>query len=57
MPSEKACQILAAGAGSQWDPEIIDVFMSIVDDIERIREDYSRSDPPRRVKNTTRKSG
>lgn len=44
MPVEKALELLADGAGSQWDPELVDTFMSILPDIEEIRTTYRGTD-------------
>jgi HD-GYP domain-containing protein (c-di-GMP phosphodiesterase class II) len=44
MPVEKALELLVDGAGTQWDPEIVDTFMSILPDIEEIRVTYRGTD-------------
>lgn len=44
MPLERAISILRDGAGSQWDAEMVDIFLRITPDIVRIRESYRR--PP-----------
>ena len=36
MPDEKIDEIFRAGAGHQWDPEVIDAFFRVRDDIRRI---------------------
>lgn len=53
MSHEKAIGILTDGAGSQWDPEIIDVFLAIQGELEMIgaNTDAMRS-PARRTKGT-----
>jgi len=38
MPDEKIDAIFRAGAGSQWDPEVVDAFFEIRDEIRRIAE-------------------
>ena len=42
MPQEKAESILQSGAGTQWDPELLDIFFRIMPDIVSIRETYTR---------------
>ena len=48
MPVEKAIDILAEGAGTQWDCELIDAFFRILPDIEAIRNSYDRPPLPKR---------
>ena len=36
MPDEKVDEILRAGAGQQWDPQVVDAFFRVRDDIRRI---------------------
>ena len=36
MPDEKVEEILRAGAGQQWDPEVVDAFFRVREDIRRI---------------------
>jgi response regulator RpfG family c-di-GMP phosphodiesterase len=40
MPQERAESILRAGAGRQWDPELIDAFFRCMPDIITIKESY-----------------
>jgi HD-GYP domain-containing protein (c-di-GMP phosphodiesterase class II) len=40
MPQEKAEAILRQGAGSHWDPDLIEVFLQIMPDIISIRQSY-----------------
>lgn len=40
MPHEKAVSILRSGAGTQWDAQCVEAFLSVVDDIIAIRYDY-----------------
>jgi len=50
MPHEKAITILREGAGTQWDPEVIDAFFQIVHEIIEIRESYQpRQHPDRKL--------
>jgi HD-GYP domain-containing protein (c-di-GMP phosphodiesterase class II) len=44
MPVEKALELLADGAGTQWDPDLVDTFMNILSDIEEIRVTYRGTD-------------
>jgi len=39
MPIDKVHNILRSGAGSQWDPEVVDAFFEIHEDIQRIAKD------------------
>jgi response regulator RpfG family c-di-GMP phosphodiesterase len=36
MPDEKIDAIFRSGAGSQWDPEVVDAFFHARDDIREI---------------------
>lgn len=45
MPQEKAESILRAGAGKQWDPELIDAFFRCMPDIIAIKDTYQRTAP------------
>ena len=36
MPDERVDEILRAGAGQQWDPEVVEAFFRARDDIRRI---------------------
>jgi HD-GYP domain-containing protein (c-di-GMP phosphodiesterase class II) len=49
MPHEKAMGILRDGAGTQWDPEAVEAFMQIEQDIISMRETYTPRDKPNRV--------
>ena len=49
MPLEKAVGILADGAGQQWDPQLVETFISILPDILSIKDNYQRPPIPRRV--------
>ncbi|QEG34208.1 HD-GYP domain-containing protein [Bythopirellula goksoeyrii] len=49
MPLEKAINILAEGAGTQWDADLVDAFLRILPDIQEIRESYSRPPLPKRT--------
>lgn len=40
MPQDKAIEILRGGAGTQWDPALIDLFLKILPEIELIRYFY-----------------
>ena len=53
MPIEKAIDILAEGAGSQWDAELIDAFLRILPDILEIRDSYRRPSLPQRTERAT----
>lgn len=45
MPAEKVEAILRAGAGTQWDPRVIDAFFAILKEIRQFCGDYrSRSE-------------
>jgi HD-GYP domain-containing protein (c-di-GMP phosphodiesterase class II) len=48
MPMEKAIQILADGAGTQWDAYLVDAFLRILPDILEIRNSYQRPPLPDR---------
>jgi HD-GYP domain-containing protein (c-di-GMP phosphodiesterase class II) len=48
MPHEKAMEILRDGAGTQWDPEAVEAFMKIEQDIISMRENYTPRDKPHR---------
>ena len=40
MPHDKAIEILRQGAGSQWDAQVVDAFLSVIEDIIAIRYGY-----------------
>ena len=46
MPHEKAASIILEGRGTQFDPDVVDVFMSIQDEIQDIAARYSDADCP-----------
>ncbi len=48
MSHEKAIELLQAGAGSQWDPEMVDAFLEIIDEIIEIRDSYQPRPRPER---------
>ncbi|HEX6961998.1 MAG TPA: HD-GYP domain-containing protein [Lacipirellula sp.] len=48
MPHEKALEILKSGAGTQWDTEVMDAFLNVIDDISAIRYGYSQVERPTR---------
>ncbi len=49
MPDKKAMQVLIDGAGTQWDPEVIQAFIQSQSRISRIRETYRPTPPKKRV--------
>ena len=50
MPHGKAASIIFEGRGTQFDPDVVDVFMSIQDQLEEIAERYSDADKPEDAK-------
>lgn len=48
MSVEKAVEIFKQGAGSQWDAQLIELFLKILPDIVAIKESYSRPPLPER---------
>ena len=46
MPHEKAISILREGAGTQWDVQVVDAFLSTIDDITAIRYGYKPHERP-----------
>lgn len=44
MPLEKCFEIIRAGSGSDFDPKIADLFLSIRDDIESIHDNYMKQE-------------
>jgi response regulator RpfG family c-di-GMP phosphodiesterase len=48
MPHNKAIEILRQGAGTQWDEQVIDAFLSIIEDIIAIRYGYRAHERPAR---------
>ncbi len=53
MPVEKAINIIAEGAGTQWDAELVDAFLRIMPDIQEIRDSYRHPPLPKRTKHAT----
>lgn len=49
MPQERVERILREGAGSQWDPAVVDAFFRALEDIRRIWTGYQPPPPPRRT--------
>ncbi|HZZ27918.1 MAG TPA: HD domain-containing phosphohydrolase [Pirellulales bacterium] len=45
MPDEKLDAILREGAGTQWDPEVIEAFFAVRDKIRRIEHSESKTAP------------
>lgn len=56
MPIEKAIEILADGAGTQWDAQLVDAFLRILPDILEIRRTYRRPPLPTRKDSATKTS-
>lgn len=48
MPEERVERILREGAGTQWDPAVIDAFFRALDDIRRMWHAYQPPPPPKR---------
>ena len=48
MPQERVERILREGAGTQWDPAVIDAFFRALDDIRRMWHAYQPPPPPKR---------
>jgi putative two-component system response regulator len=44
MPHEKAVAIMREGRGSHFDPDILDAFLELVDEFERISRQFADSD-------------
>jgi hypothetical protein len=55
MPLEKAVTILKQGAGTQWDADLVEAFLSILPDILKIRDSYKR--PPLPVRKSQQIDG
>ena len=49
MPVEKALEILESGAGSQWDSELVSLFIDNIQDIIAIKNEYRPSIPKLRT--------
>jgi HD-GYP domain-containing protein (c-di-GMP phosphodiesterase class II) len=48
MPHEKAMEIIRDGSGSQWDSEVVEAFLAVIDDITAIRYGYTQIERPAR---------
>ena len=48
LPQEKAEEILRQGAGTQWDPEIVEVFLQIMPETLHDADSYEPRRPPAR---------
>jgi HD-GYP domain-containing protein (c-di-GMP phosphodiesterase class II) len=48
LQQEQAEEILRQGAGTQWDPDIVEVFLQIMPETLRIRNNYEPRRPPAR---------
>lgn len=48
MPQERVEEILQAGAGTQWDPKVIDAFFRVLPDIQKICDTYQPHPMPSR---------
>ncbi|WP_197528911.1 HD-GYP domain-containing protein [Aeoliella mucimassa] len=46
MPTQKALSILEEGAGSQWDSQLVQAFLEVIDRIELIRNTYRLHERP-----------
>jgi HD-GYP domain-containing protein (c-di-GMP phosphodiesterase class II) len=55
MPQEKAEEILRAGAGSQWDPRVVETFLGIMAEIIEIRDNYEPRVLSKRIKGSVKK--
>jgi putative two-component system response regulator len=40
LPNEEVCSLMASGRGSQFDPEVLDVFLGQFPEVERIQADH-----------------
>ncbi len=49
MPHAKALEILRIGAGVQWDAQVVDAFLSVIEDIIAIRYGYRQVERPARA--------
>ncbi|MCA9233096.1 MAG: HD-GYP domain-containing protein [Planctomycetales bacterium] len=50
MSVERAVEIFKQGAGTQWNTELVDLFLEILPEIVAIKEGYQRPPLPQRVK-------
>ncbi len=48
LPQEQAEEILRRGAGVQWDPAIVEAFLRIMPETQRLRETHEPRTPPNR---------
>jgi len=55
MSSDQAVEILRDGAGTQWDTNLVDAFIDILDEIKAIRANYQPTIPPNRPPTTPQK--
>ena len=46
MSCKQALSTLCDGAGSQWDPHMVQIFVNLSADIKQIQQDYCRTSPP-----------
>ena len=49
MPFEKAIEILEDGAGTQWDPRLIEAFVANIDAINKIRVEHRPREQATRI--------
>ena len=56
MPHDKAIEILRKGAGTQWDGQIVDAFLSVIEDIIAIRYGYKQVERPGRQRSAMKPS-
>jgi response regulator RpfG family c-di-GMP phosphodiesterase len=38
MPNEEAVEIISKGAGKQFDPKIVEVFLAVQEQLKEVRE-------------------
>jgi hypothetical protein len=48
LSQEKTESILREGRGRQWDPNVVDAFLRIMPDVQKLRNNHRRPDPSRR---------
>lgn len=56
MPHDKAIEIIRNGAGVQWDAQIVDAFLSVIEDIIAIRYGYRQVERPVRQRSALKPS-
>jgi HD-GYP domain-containing protein (c-di-GMP phosphodiesterase class II) len=56
MPHDKAIEIIRNGAGVQWDAQIVDAFLSVIEDIIAIRYGYRPIERPARQRSALKPS-